>query len=105
MTEAPPAPSRNRPRTPSGTCRLVLTITLEKGRPATYVVRPLRPDRESGVIKTCELIKLGGQEGRYAIAWTAEGYSCSCPDFEFSRAGIDPHGCKHIRALVAANYL
>lgn len=105
MTEAPPAPSRNRPRTPVGTCRLVLTITPEGRRPAAYLVRPLSPDRESGVLKACELVKLGGYEERYAVAWTAEGHQCSCPDFSFHREGIDPGGCKHIRALIAANYL
>jgi hypothetical protein len=30
---------------------------------------------------------------------------CDCPDFIFRREGLDPGGCKHIRALVGAGLM
>jgi hypothetical protein len=37
----------------------------------------------------------------YDVAQTRYGPRCDCPDFVFRRDGIDPAGCKHVRALVA----
>lgn len=37
----------------------------------------------------------------YHVAQTGYGPECDCPDFLFRRAGLDPDGCKHVRALVA----
>ncbi len=36
---------------------------------------------------------------RYDVTETAYGASCDCPDFIFRRDGLDPEGCKHVRAL------
>jgi hypothetical protein len=36
----------------------------------------------------------------YDVAQTAFGPQCDCPDFIFRRDGLDPEGCKHVRALV-----
>jgi hypothetical protein len=36
----------------------------------------------------------------YDVAQTSFGLQCDCPDFIFRRDGIDPDGCKHVRALV-----
>jgi hypothetical protein len=37
----------------------------------------------------------------YDVAQTRHGLECDCPDFIFRRDGIDPTGCKHVKALVA----
>ena len=36
----------------------------------------------------------------YDVAQTRYGPQCDCPDFIFRRAGLDPGGCKHVKALV-----
>ena len=36
----------------------------------------------------------------YDVAQTSFGLQCDCPDFIFRRDGIDPDGCKHVRALI-----
>ncbi len=42
---------------------------------------------------------------RYVVAETPDGYVCDCPDFTFHRDGIDPDGCKHIKAMIAVGML
>ncbi len=37
----------------------------------------------------------------YDVSQTEYGPRCDCPDFVYRRDGIDPAGCKHVRALVA----
>ncbi len=37
----------------------------------------------------------------YDVVQTCFGPECDCPDFVFRREGIDPDGCKHVKALVA----
>lgn len=41
----------------------------------------------------------------YDVAATDFGPTCDCPDFIFRRDGIDPDGCKHIKAMVAYGML
>jgi hypothetical protein len=36
----------------------------------------------------------------YDVAQTRYGAQCDCPDFIFRRDGLDPSGCKHVKALV-----
>jgi hypothetical protein len=36
----------------------------------------------------------------YDVAQTIFGPQCDCPDFVYRRDGLDPDGCKHVRALV-----
>lgn len=62
-----------------------------------YHVRPLATDLPAA-IKAFRIRKFDGTE--YDIARTVHGITCDCPDFTFKREGIDPRGCKHIRALV-----
>ena len=38
---------------------------------------------------------------RYDVSQTRYGPQCDCPDFIFRRDGLDPAGCKHVKALVA----
>ena len=37
----------------------------------------------------------------YDVTETVYGPQCDCPDFIFRRDGIDPTGCKHVKALIA----
>lgn len=48
--------------------------------------------------KAFRLTKLDGT--LYDVAETVHGPECDCPDYIFRRDGLDPQGCKHIRALV-----
>jgi hypothetical protein len=41
----------------------------------------------------------------YDVAQTRFGVECDCPDFVFRRDGLDPAGCKHVKALVAKGLL
>jgi hypothetical protein len=72
--------------------RLVLTIDR-----TAYVIfrlpRALDPSR-----RAYRLIKADGVV--YDLAESRHGPSCDCPDYIFRRDGLDPAGCKHVRALV-----
>jgi hypothetical protein len=67
-----------------------------------YHVRPLSTDALTA-IKAFRLRKFDGTE--YDIAQTVHGITCDCPAFTFKREGIDPEGCKHIKALVACGLI
>jgi hypothetical protein len=67
-----------------------------------YDLQPIAAD-ESAALRAFRLRKFDGTE--YDIAQTAEGTSCDCPDFTFHREGIDPGGCKHIKAIVACGLI
>jgi SWIM zinc finger len=41
----------------------------------------------------------------YDVALGTHGLTCDCPDFIFHRDGLDPDGCKHIKAMVAYGLL
>jgi hypothetical protein len=41
----------------------------------------------------------------YDVIQTRFGSECDCPDYIFRREGLDPQGCKHIQALVAARMI
>lgn len=72
-----------------------LLLTIDE---TLYAVRPL-PSEPATAERAFRLVKLDGVS--YHVAETASGAHCDCPDFIFRREGIDPLGCKHIRALVA----
>ena len=73
--------------------RLFLTIDR-----TVYDVRALSCD--SDVARRA--FRLGKSDGTlYDVAQTRLGPQCDCPDFIFRREGIDPNGCKHVKALVA----
>lgn len=85
---------RSRPRpAPARPTRLTLTIGA-----ISYAVRPVgcHPDLAR------RAFRLAKDDGTlYDVAQTPHGPACDCPDFLFRRDGIDPEGCKHVRALVA----
>jgi hypothetical protein len=91
------AAARKPARPAHGVARLSLFIN---GK--AYHVLP-HPADALTTIKAFRLRKFDGTE--YDIAQTSEGITCDCPDFTFNREGIDPEGCKHIKALVACGLI
>src|SRR5262249_53970367 len=90
-------PHRNPPRPSHGVARLALSIN-----GVDYNVRPIPV---TGAIAS-RLYLLDKPDGStYSVAQTLDGLSCDCADFTFRRDGIDPNGCKHIKALVAVRLL
>jgi hypothetical protein len=67
-----------------------------------YHVAPISVDTPT-TIKAFRLRKFDGTE--YDVAQHPQGITCDCPDFTFNREGIDPDGCKHVKALVACGLL
>ncbi len=81
-----------------GRCSLTLRINGER-----YTVRPL-DGRGVGARRAWRLRKLS--DGRvYDVADVSTGAECDCADHVFRREGIDPRGCKHVRALRALGLL
>ena len=92
-----PSRPRAKSESPPMTYRLDLTI----GR-TTYAIVPIAeaspPDS-----RAFRLIK--GDGTIYDVAQTCHGPHCDCPDYIFRRDGLDPSGCKHIRALVGSGLI
>lgn len=78
-------------------CRLTMAIN-----GVDYRVEPSPPEAYA-VLKAYRLSKPDGTA--YDVALTRYGLICDCPDFIFHRDGIDPDGCKHIKAMVAYGLL
>jgi hypothetical protein len=78
-------------------CRLTIAINGKD-----YLVNPNLTDG-SAALKAYRLTKTDGTA--YDAALTVHGLTCDCPDFIFRRDGIDPEGCKHIKAMVAFGLL
>ena len=66
-------------------------------RRTLYAVSPLDCD-PSIAAKAFRLNKPDGT--LYDVAQTHHGHRCDCPDFVFRRDGLDPSGCKHVKALI-----
>lgn len=92
-----PAKSSRRPRPVHGVCSLTLRIN-----GTAYRVKPVACDPEAA-LRCYELRKADGTV--YCVSHHPHGSECTCPDWVFSRDGIDPAGCKHIKALVALGML
>jgi len=90
---SPPAPRPKTPPPARGTCRLTLSINGTR-----YSVRP-NAASPFAALKAFRLRKSDGTV--YDAAQTIHGLECDCPDFVFRRDGIDPAGCKHVKALAA----
>jgi hypothetical protein len=67
-----------------------------------YQVNPSLAEAHE-VWKAYRLTKADGTA--YDVAQTIHGLTCDCPDFIFHRDGIDPDGCKHIKAMVVYGLL
>jgi hypothetical protein len=82
---------------PTGRCRLFLRI-------AGTIYGLSRLDRpRAAVLEGWRLTKRDGTT--YDVGRTEDGIECSCPDFIIRRDGIEPEGCKHVRALVAVGLI
>ncbi len=93
-----PAEPRARTIRPArAVCRLMIAIN-----GTDYLINPNVADG-SVAVKAYRLIKTDGTA--YDAALTVHGLTCDCPDFIFRRDGIDPEGCKHIKAMVAFGLL
>src|SRR5262245_19198738 len=68
-----------------------------KIRENVYQVAPIAVD-PSAAVRVFRLNKANGT--LYDVAQTCFGPRCDCPDFIYRRDGLDPAGCKHVRALV-----
>lgn len=90
MTASPPL--KRRPARQAKPGRLLLEIG---GTP--YAMRPVACDPTVGR-RAFRLLKDDGTV--YDVLQTEHGPECDCPDFIFRRDGLDPDGCKHVRALV-----
>lgn len=81
----------------SRSTRLVLEIAETR-----YAFRPVACPEAIG----CAAFRLVKDDGTiYDLVQTEYGPQCDCPDFVFRRDGLDPNGCKHIQALVAAGMM
>ncbi|MGP0069153.1 MAG: hypothetical protein ACLQGP_36830 [Isosphaeraceae bacterium] len=98
VSDRPRAVQQRKPARPAhGTARLTLFVN-----GTAYNVRPIACD-PAAAIQAFRLRKADGTV--YHIASTRDGHLCDCPDFVFHRDGIDPAGCKHIKAMVAVSLL
>ena len=80
--------------TPSAPPRSRLLLVINE---TVYGVRPIRCD-PSWAARAFRLNKADGT--LYDVAQTPFGPHCDCPDFIFRRDGLDPTGCKHVKALL-----
>ena len=91
-------PRKSAPPKPADVCRLTIEIN-----DVAYRVSPIRVPREFGARRAYRL-KRDAQAVHHVIE-QIHGTECSCGDFVFRRDGIDPRGCKHIKALKAVGLL
>jgi hypothetical protein len=91
MTATKPRPRRRTDR-PAGSPRMFLTI-----RDRLYEMRQVACDPHVGS-RAFRLLSDSGD--LYHVVQHDHGPTCDCPDFIFRRDGLDPDGCKHVRALV-----
>lgn len=90
-----PAVREGRPRRAGRERAFALHLQIDE---TLYAVRPLA----CHPLVASRAFRLAKPDGtRYDVAATPFGPECDCPDFLFRRAGIDPSGCKHVRAMVA----
>ncbi len=89
--------TRRKVKPAHGIARLTLAIN-----GTSYVLRRI-PCDPSAALRAWRLRKADGTT--YNVGVTEFGPTCDCPDQEFRREGIDPHGCKHIASLRAVGLL
>src|SRR3954469_12779588 len=87
-----PRPARKVVPSAHGKARLIIEIN-----DVPYRVVPLKVN-DLAVRRAFRLKKADGTS--YDGADTIHGHPCDCGDFAFHRDGIDPAGCKHVKAMV-----
>jgi hypothetical protein len=68
----------------------------------SYAIEPL-PEAPVAGGRAFRLTK--GDGTTYDVAQTAYGPECDCPDYIFRRDGLDPEGCKHVKAMVGSGLI
>jgi hypothetical protein len=96
MAIAKAKPSPKAPAPVTGRCSLRLRIN-----GTTYAVRPIPAG--FAATRAFRLTKPGGET--HDVSQLVYGHECTCGDFVFRRDGIDPGGCKHVKAAVACGLL
>src|SRR5262245_33465864 len=88
----------------AGRLTLSLTLAIDGTR---YAVLPVRGLDRAAAARGYALHKRGGRAAAvYHVRRSGGGgCACTCPDFVYRRAGVDPAGCKQIRALAAFGLL
>lgn len=79
------------------TATLTLELVYEDGEIDFYKIHPIERDNA----KVNEGWRLTKDDGTHYNVGFYPHDSCDCADFTYRREGIDPKGCKHIRALRA----
>src|SRR5215469_16247579 len=97
LSAKPLVPRRRVIRPARADCRLTIAINGND-----YRVHPI-PSEAYCALKAYRLKKPDGTA--YDVAQTVDGLTCDCRDFIFHRDGIDPEGCKHVKAMVACGLL
>jgi hypothetical protein len=101
-------PRRPRPTVADGpvTAALVLLVECASG-PTRYTVRALSrsPGDEALMVYLLRRIGAGPDHEGYHVCQHLDGPTCDCPDYQFRRDGLDPSGCKHVRALIQVGLL
>lgn len=77
-------------------------LTIPGSPTKSYLVQRLSPDGAIGNAAFRLTTEAGGNYDVIARPW---GIECDCWDYQTRRDGIDPNGCKHIRALAEVGLL
>ena len=93
--------SPRRPRAGSEARPFDFRLDLTIGR-TSYAIERLAEPYLPGT-RSFRLTK--GDGTMYDVAQTSYGPQCDCPDYIFRRDGLDPSGCKHIRALIGSGLI
>ena len=95
----PDTAEKRKPNTKSAPFVYHLALTIG---PTRYEIERLAETLVPGA-RAFRLIKDDGTI--YDVAQTTYGPECDCPDYLFRRDGLDPAGCKHIKALVRSGLI
>jgi len=91
----------SKPRKPVAPAHGIARLTLAING-VHYTLRRIPTDPRAA-LRAWRLRKPDGTA--YNVAVTEHGPVCDCPDFTFHRDGIDPEGCKHVKALAACGLM
>lgn len=96
--------SRQRPRTKPARKDLVVSLVIAIDH-QVYELHPITGISDPDVVRAWRLAKRGADGAVYDVAERIDGAECTCPDYEVRRRGLDPSGCKHVKALRAVGLI
>jgi len=99
---APPAPA---PPAEARTGAEVLRAGAIAIRARVYAIERCAIDPRAREVEALYALTSDAGEVYHVCQVRGAGHRCTCADWEFRRAGIDPAGCKHCRALAAVGLL